>query len=688
MANGVSGNFAVSGTNGIAARLYYSQSYDAGTNRSVIRIDPFQLASSWYSGVVYYPNGTIKVDGVAVVTFNAYNGTHSASITALNTYAKVNGTPASPWEVTVEHDGEGKKEITISVDLTGSTKSGGASWSLSANKTVTLTTIPRASAVTPGGTGQMGKALALTISRASASFTHTLRYAFGSASGTIATGVGTAYNWTIPTALVAQIPNATSGSGTVYCDTYSGATLIGTSTAAFIAKAPEETAPAAEDGNMGEEMVIGLPRAVSAYTHALTYSFAGQGGSIGSGFGTEAAWLVPLELAALIPAAASGVATITCATYNGTAKVGEKSIHVTLAVPDNEDTKPTAAMTLTAVGELDAAFAGLYIRGKTAVQADFDASSRYSAIDSYAMTVEGQVYEGDPALSGVLAGSGSVMVSGVAADRRGYCRTVQEEITVIPYDRPRVVPYTGESKVVCARCKKDGSPNPKGEYLLIKAGRKYSAVTAEGVQHNFCGLRYRHKAASAEDYSDWQVLMEKGETGTDMVIAVLADIVPAVKVAYTVQIMAEDDIGEFNIVTIPVPAAIVPIHAGEGGRNAAIGQYCDYSHTDALDIGFTTYFNTGIHQRVIFQEDGGWAEGQALEEVSPEADVVAVGLYSVFVAVTGGDPVLCLRLGGSIFGSYTDGTIRMTYSQDGEGNSSLMLDAAGGKTITALYALL
>lgn len=695
MANGVSGSFELSGTQGMTLEVSYSETYDVSGNKSDVSITQLRLKSSDWLGITYYLDGTIAIAGSTAVSMDSGAGYHGVTLPgSTNVYATAWGTLGGVSGIT--HDNDGSKKITISVNVKGYIKGGGTSsgWSVSGSKEITLTTIPRASYVSLGAeTVQMGKKVTIMISRASSSFTHTLRYGFGTETGTIATGVKESYEWTVPVSLVEQIPNAAIGRGLVFCDTYNGSAYIGTSHVDLTATAPDATMPSvsAESVNMGSSVTINMPRAVPQYKHTLNWVFADANSTIDFGLDTMKTWQVPLDLAKLIRAKTSDTMKIICITYNGTAEVGSKSVLLTLNVPDNEDTKPAAQMTVTAAGDLPAAFDGLFIRGKTGVKADYDASSEYSQISSYTTTVEGKKYTGDPAISGLLTGSGAVTVTGVVADARGYTRTVQKDITVIPYDKPRVVPYTGESKVVCARCRKDGTLNPKGEYLLIKAGRSYFPVTADGVQRNFCDLRYRHKAASADSYSEWSVLLEKADTESDTVIVVLEGIVPAVKTAYTIQIMAEDDIGGHQTVTIPIPAAILPIHGGEGGRNAAIGQYCDYSHTDAFDIAFTTYFNTGIHLRRIFESGTGWSAGQALEDTVPEADVAAVGLYSVFMAVVSGVPVLCLRNGGGIFGGWAADSlyaIRMTYTQSEEGGSSLVLDTAGGKTITALYALL
>lgn len=71
-------------------------------------------------------------------------------------------------------------------------------------------------------TVEMGKAVTINTPAVNNAYRHTLRYAFGGASGTIATGIASSVSWTPPVSLANQIPSATAGSGTIYCDTYSG----------------------------------------------------------------------------------------------------------------------------------------------------------------------------------------------------------------------------------------------------------------------------------------------------------------------------------------------------------------------------------------------------------------------------------------------------------------------------------
>ena len=94
-------------------------------------------------------------------------------------------------------------------------------------------------------TVEMGKSVTINTPAVNSAYRHTLRYAFGSASGTIATGIASSVSWTPPVSLANQIPSATVGSGTIYCDTYSGSTLLGTKSVSITLTVPGSVVPSA-----------------------------------------------------------------------------------------------------------------------------------------------------------------------------------------------------------------------------------------------------------------------------------------------------------------------------------------------------------------------------------------------------------------------------------------------------------
>lgn len=94
-------------------------------------------------------------------------------------------------------------------------------------------------------TVEMGKSVTINTPAVNSAYRHTLRYAFGGASGTIATSIASSVSWTPPVSLANQIPSATAGSGTIYCDTYSGSTLLGTKSVSITLTVPGSVVPSA-----------------------------------------------------------------------------------------------------------------------------------------------------------------------------------------------------------------------------------------------------------------------------------------------------------------------------------------------------------------------------------------------------------------------------------------------------------
>ena len=230
MAQGNSGSFTLSGSQNFAVIINWSETYNESANTHVVSITSCQLVSyNWY-GFTYYPNGTLSINGSTVVTFNSQTGTHNCTIQTQSAGypiipASGSSYPAAPWSSgTIAGNADGTKTVNIAANFQCFTwdGKGGSGWSVSGSQNVTLRTIPRTSSISMPAT-TMGSAGTISISRASSSFTHTLTYAFGNATGTIATKTtSTSVSWTPPTSLASQIPNSTSGTCTLTCYTYNG----------------------------------------------------------------------------------------------------------------------------------------------------------------------------------------------------------------------------------------------------------------------------------------------------------------------------------------------------------------------------------------------------------------------------------------------------------------------------------
>ena len=82
---------------------------------------------------------------------------------------------------------------------------------------------------------------------------------------------------------------------------------------------------------MGKTLTITTNRLSSNFTHTLYYTFGGTKTTMATSVGASYTWTIP-DLAAKCNNATSGKCTITCDTYNGSTKIGSKTVSVTLTV--------------------------------------------------------------------------------------------------------------------------------------------------------------------------------------------------------------------------------------------------------------------------------------------------------------------------------------------------------------------
>lgn len=206
--------------------------------------------------------------------------------------------------------------------------------------------------------------------------------------------------------------------------------------------------------------------------------------------------------------------------------------------------------------------------------------------------VDGKTYNFDNFTSDVIQGSGSTKIVGYAKDSRGFSGSAETTINVVEYAKPLVIPIGSENAIQCYRSDGNGKRTGNSTSLWIKAKRFYYSVSGK----NGCALRCRWKE-TAEAWNDsahqWKDLLAKGAT-TDEYNALLQGVVFDLKKSYTVQIMAIDDIGEYDIKTFEVPTQDVALHLGKGGKNVSIGSYCDYSEERTFHSEWKAIFDNEV----------------------------------------------------------------------------------------------
>ena len=353
---------------------------------------------------------------------------------------------------------------------------------------------------------------------------------------------------------------------------------------------PRATVPVIGAVVMGQTVTIGLPRAVSSFTHTLTYTFGSSSGTIAEGAGTEAQWAVSYDLAAQIPNNASGTGTLTCKTYSGSTLIGTQSVNFTATVPSNSTTQPSDTIAVSPVSSLAAPFNGLYIQGRTKAKITHTASGKYGAtIKSYAATVDGKTYTGKAPTTEILATPGTLTITGTATDSRGIVGTASASITVLAYTPPSVERNTSTNALVCARALANGTLDDDGTLLYVACSRKFSAING----NNGASVQVRYKAESGE-WSDWVTFFAEDASG-DNYAGVIAGITLAIESPYTIELRAVDKLGESGgTLSFAVPTSEATVDLGEGGNSVGVGRRAHVGTEKRLDVAWNAYFEKGL----------------------------------------------------------------------------------------------
>ena len=232
------------GSYAIRGKIEWSSTSSIESNTSVVTARIYVRRTNGYTTGKLW-NGYVNIGG--------NNHTYSQIYTGTSTTVRQDWVLVQTFSDTISHNADGTKTINISGQVTGPSGTGLEGKSSWGDSNVTLDTIPRASQPTLSSSSvTMGNSVTITTNRVSSSFTHTISYSFGNASGTIASNVADTTSWTPPITLANQIPNSTSGTCTITCTTYNGETLIGTKTVNLTLNVPSSVVPSVSIGTLTE----------------------------------------------------------------------------------------------------------------------------------------------------------------------------------------------------------------------------------------------------------------------------------------------------------------------------------------------------------------------------------------------------------------------------------------------------
>ena len=187
--------------------------------------------------IATYDYGTWNASGNdGTLTFN---GTKYGFWGRFNTSQKTSGSETMfEKTINVPHNSDGTKTVSASVSYVTN------SWgTLTASKSLKLTTIPRKSSMSVGN-GTLGTEQTLTVTKQASSFTHTITATCKDVKTTICTkSSSTSINFTPPLSWASQNTTGTSVSVTYTITTYSGSTNVGSNSYTKTCSIPASVKP-------------------------------------------------------------------------------------------------------------------------------------------------------------------------------------------------------------------------------------------------------------------------------------------------------------------------------------------------------------------------------------------------------------------------------------------------------------
>ena len=308
--------------------------------------------------------------------------------------------------------------------------------------------------------------------------------------------------------------------------------------------------------------------------------------------------------------------------------------YATFTVNESDYTKPTInSMSISPNnGSMGSAFDGLYIQGRSKASVAVTATAKYGAwISSYTVTVGSTSYtsESSSFSTGYITSYAVVPVKVTVKDSRGFTATYNQNISVIEYSYPSVVAPV--SAVECFRCDEDGNPSSIGDRVWINAKRSYSRLIVDGIQKNFCLLRWRSKLDTSSTWGSWNTLIAKNSTDSDVFNGIISASLSHTS-SFNIQIGVIDDTGGESYLDFDVPDADVALHLGEGGKAVGIGGYADTSNPESITMWWNTIFKEGFEINSV-----GMKIGSNMTDLANVPDGVTSGRYLKFCGSSGGN---------------------------------------------------
>ena len=319
---------------------------------------------------------------------------------------------------------------------------------------------------------------------------------------------------------------------------------------------------------MGSPITIKISSASSSFTHTLTWKFGDKTGTIDKPKTSKSSieWKPPISLASQIPDATSGSGTISCTTYNGKTKIGQKSISFTLKVPSN--IVPSIDSFVASIESTKPANCGLYVKNHSTVRWDVSASGAYnSTIKKCVISGQNLSYTSTKSSNSYSATSSTLTIAGkktykvTVTDSRGRTASKTSDITIEDYNPPVI------TSISSFRSDEKGNLNGSGEHITHQLTSSFYTLNRK----NKIKIEVFSKESSKPTYSNSVTIKDDSNKTVSYTYTYPTDVSFSVNSTYDFKIVISDSVGKSATVYTHVGTKNVPLNISSNNNSVAIG---------------------------------------------------------------------------------------------------------------------
>ncbi|WP_144472896.1 DUF859 family phage minor structural protein, partial [Bacillus pumilus] len=513
----------------ITLKLYWIADKDGGTSTSATK------------------SGSVSIDGSS----SSFSGAGLAKLS--NSQKKLIKT----YSKTVSHNSDGTKSVSLSAYFDVELSLGSYVGRVSISGTANLNTIPRASTLSSTASWTAGNNKAISISRASSSFTHTVKAYVGGTLIKTLTGVASTATFSFSTAentkIFEELSQGASTSSKIEVLTYNSGKLIGTTSRSGGCNAPNaSTLNMSKTFNIGASISGSFNSSNSSFVHNLRLynggTFLAQLSLLQKSSFSYDSSEISDKLYSLTPNSNSlGLKVILYTMYNGVQVQGGREYSLSAIVTNSNPTFNSSQVSYKDTNTTTTSITGndqYIIQGYSNLTAYINSGAtakNYATISKYEISIGGKTETltgtGSKAFGKINTNSNTTMSIKVT-DSRGNIALASKSILVIPYGKPVINSSTKRKN----NFENETTISANGSFSLINIGGSVkNAISTMTYRYRRSGGTYSSLAnfsrtTSGDKFTASNIILNLDNTSSFDIEITVKDKLEAVVVTKTVSV--------------------------------------------------------------------------------------------------------------------------------------------------------